>query len=530
MAAAYLNAAQHIAEFIPVDSAGAARYFAAMNRRLLLQSSLGMAALWPARRLLAETSAAALPDIAAKTLTDTTITLRGRDLHELAMSLRGQVLLPHQPGYDHARLVWNGMIDKHPAVIARCASASDAMRVVDFARSHQLLTAVRAGGHSLSGKSTCEGGLVVDVSPMHGVRVDPARRVARVDGGALLQHLDRETSAFGLVTTTGTVSHTGAAGLTLGGGLGRVARHFGLACDNLRSIDVVTADGRMRTASARENADLFWGLRGAGGNFGVVTSFEYDLHPMNPTILGGTIAWPIAQARDVLRFYAEFSSRAPDALNLDVAMVSTPAGPQVLFEACWSGDFADGERVLAPLRAFGKPAFDSIAAIKYLELQSGADGRLAHGIRFYGKSGFATDLSVRSIGQIVDAFSSAPPGSFSIVIQQAGGAIGRKPVSATAFPNRQAKYWIMVSKGWTDPAEDATRLETLRSTWRAIEPLTNGLYVNAMTDDENARVASNYGSNYRRLQQLKAKYDPNNQFRLNVNIEPARPESSVARS
>ena len=489
-----------------------------MNRRALLQTTLGIGALWPARRLLADTSAAALPDIAAKTLTNTTTTLRGRDLHDLAMSLRGQVLLPHQPGYEDARLVWNGMFDKHPAVIARCASGSDAMGVVDFARSHQLLTAVRAGGHSMSGKSTCDGGLVIDLSPMQGVRVDPKRRIARVDGGALLRHLDRETSAFGLVTTTGTVSHTGAAGLTLGGGLGRVGRRFGLACDNLRSLDVVTADGRLRTASADENADLFWGLRGAGGNFGVVTSLEYGLHPMHPTILGGAIAWPIAQARDVLRFYADFSSSAPDELNLDVALVSTPGGAQIQLEACWSADLARGERVLAPVRAFGKPVFDRIAPIEYLELQSGADRRLAHGIRFYGKSGFVTKLTARDIDPLVDVFTNASPGSFSIVIQQAGGAIGRKPMSATAFPNRHANYWVMLSKGWTDPAEDAERLGTLRSAWRAIEPLTNGLYVNAITDDDSARVATNFGSNYQRLQQLKRKCDPDNLFRLNANI------------
>jgi FAD/FMN-containing dehydrogenase len=497
------------------------RILAAMNRRELLHTSLGIAALFPARRLLADTSAAALPDIAAKTLMNTTTTLRGRDLHDLALSLRGQLSLPHQPGYDDARRVWNGMFDKHPAVIARCASASDAMRVVDFARSHQLLTAVRAGGHSLSGKSTCDGGLVVDVSPMQGVRVDPKRRIAHVDGGSLLRHLDRESSAFGLVTTAGTVSHTGAAGLTLGGGLGRVGRRFGLACDNLRSLDVVTADGRLRTANQDENPELFWGLRGAGGNFGVVTSFEYDLHPMSPTILGGAIGWPIAQARDVLRFYADFSTSAPDELNLDVALVSTPDGLQILFEACWSADIARGERVLAPVRSFGKPAFDKIAPMKYLELQSGSDRRLAHGIRFYGKSGFVTNLNVRDIDQLIDVFTNAPPGSFSIVIQQGGGAIGRKPVSATAFPNRHANYWVMLSKSWTDPTEDAERLEKLRSAWKAIEPMTNGLYVNAITDDESARVASNYGSNYPRLRQLKRKYDPSNLFRLNANIVPA---------
>jgi FAD/FMN-containing dehydrogenase len=437
------------------------------------------------------------------------------------MSLRGAVLLPNAPGYDDARRVWNGMFDKQPAVIARCASPSDVVRVVNFAREHQLLTAVRAGGHSMSGKSTCDGGIVIDVSPMQGVRVDPKRRIARVDGGALLQHLDRATREFGLVTTAGTVSHTGAAGLTLGGGLGRVGRHFGLACDNLASVDLVTADGRLLTASSHENAELFWGLRGGGGNFGVATAFEYHLHPMDPTILGGTIAWPIAQAREVLRWYADFSMSAPDELNLDVALASTPDGALIMIEACWSADLAQGERVLQPLRSFGTPAFDKIKPMPYLDLQSDADRRLAHGIRFYGKSGFVTQLTPQSIEQLVDVFAGAPPGSFSIVVQQSGGAIGRRPDSATAFPNRRSNYWLMLSKGWSDPAEDARRLETLRTSWKSIAPLTSGFYVNAITDDERARVAENYGDNYPRLQQVKRRYDPDNQFRLNANVVPA---------
>jgi hypothetical protein len=492
-----------------------------MKRRTLLQTSLGIASLWPARHLLADVPSARLADVAAKTLIGTTTSLRGNDLRDLAMSLHGELLLPDEPRYDNARRVWNGMYDKRPAVIARCASVADAMRVVDFARAHQLLTAVRAGGHSVSGKSTCDGGLVIDVSPMQGVRVDPSRRIARVEGGALLQHLDRETSAFGLVTTAGTVSHTGAAGLTLGGGLGRVGRRFGLACDNLRSVDVITADGRLLTASNDEHADLFWGLRGGGGNFGVAASFEYDLHPMDPTILGGAIGWPIAQARDVLSFYADFSMSAPDELNLDMAMVATPDGMRIVLEVCWSADLARGERVVEPIRALGKPAFDNIAPMKYLELQSASDGRLAHGIRFYGKSGFITELNARNIDQLVDVFAGAPPGSFSIVIQQSGGAIGRTPISATAFPNRGANYWLMLSKSWTDPTQDVPRIETLRAAWKALEPITDGIYVNAITDDERARVPINYGNNYLRLQQLKRKYDPNNQFRLNANVLPA---------
>lgn len=463
---------------------------------------------------------ASLPEIPATTLTGSTTVLRGTDLGDLAKILRGEVFVPDAPGYDGARRVWNAVFDKHPAVVARCASPSDVVRVVNFAREHQLLTAVRAGGHSLSGKSTCEGGIVIDVSAMQSVRVDPERRIATVSGGALLQHLDRATRAFGLVTTTGTVSHTGAAGLTLGGGLGRVGRRFGLTCDNLRSVDLITAAGRSLTAGPHENPDLLWALRGGGGNFGVATSFEYGLHAMDPTILGGTITWPVSQARDVLRFYAEFSMSAPDELNLDVALVSMPEGAQVMIEACWSSDLARGERVLASLRSFGKPASDRIAPMQYLDLQSDADRRLAHGIRFYGKSGFITELTPRSIEQLVDVFVSAPPGSFSIVLQQAGGAIGRKSVTATAFPNREANYWLMLSKSWKDMAEDAQHLETLRGAWRSIAHVTRGLYVNSITDDERSRVAENYGANYPRLQQLKRRYDPGNQFRLNANVVP----------
>lgn len=492
-----------------------------MKRRTLLRTALGISTLWPVRQLVAGLPVAALPDIPAATLLNTTTSLRGSDLRDLAMGLSGELLWPHRSGYDDARRVWNGMVDKRPALIARCATASDAMRVVDFARAHQLLTAVRAGGHSLSGKSTCDGGLVIDVSPMRSVRVDPDRRIARVAGGALLGDLDRETSAYGLVTTAGTVSHTGAAGLTLGGGLGRVGRRFGLACDNLRSVDVVTADGRLRTASRDEHADLFWGLRGGGGNFGVATSFEYDLHPMEQRILGGAIGWPVAQARDVLRFYADFSINAPDELNLDVALVSTPDGPQIVFEPCWTADIASGERILEPVRAFGKPAFDRIAPVSYRDVQSSSDERLPHGIRFYGKSGFVTRFTRGNIEQLIEVFTAAPPGSFSIVIQHAGGAIGRKPVGDSAFPNRDANYWIMLSKSWTDRAQDASRLETLRAAWKQLESVTSGLYVNAITDDERARVAGNYGRNYARLQQVKRKYDPNNQFRLNANIVPA---------
>jgi FAD/FMN-containing dehydrogenase len=461
-------------------------------------------------------------DFPARTLAGGAAALRGTDIQDLAASMRGRVLIAGQDGYDQARRVWNAMFDRRPAVIARCASPSDVMRAVTFAREHQLLTAVRAGGHSLSGKSTCDGGIVIDMTPMQAVRVDPKARTARVEGGALLAHLDRETKAFGLVTTAGTVSHTGAAGLTLGGGFGRVGRRFGLACDNLRSVDIVTADGRCLTASDDENADLFWGVRGGGGNFGVVTSFEYRLHPMDPMILGGPIAWPLVQAREVLQFYSEFTAKAPDELNLDPAIVWGPGGQAlVMLEACWSADKAQGERVLQPLRAFGKPVIDNIAAMPYLALQSGGDEHNAPGSRFYSKSGFFTEMKPDDIDLLIEVFEQSPPNRMAIIMQQGGGAIGRKPVNATAFPNRRGNYWVMAASRWQDPALDEQNIATVRSAWKRVEPHTSGFYVNAMADEEFNRVAANYGTNYPRLVQVKKKYDPGNQFRLNANVLPA---------
>ena len=492
-----------------------------MRRRDFLQASLAAAAVLPAQRLIAA-DAASVTDVPAKTLTGTVTTLRGTDVRDLAASMRGPVLVAGQDGYDSARRVWNAMFDKKPAVIARCASPSDVMRAVTFAREHHLLTAVRAGGHSLSGKSTCDGGIMIDVSLMQGVRVDPKARIARVEGGSLLAHLDRETKAFGLVTTAGTVSHTGAAGLTLGGGFGRVGRRFGLACDNLRSVDIVTANGQLLSASDEENQDLFWGLRGGGGNFGVATSFEYRLHEMDPTILGGVIAWPAAQARDLLRFYAEFSHSAPDELNTDLTLAPGPNGQSLaMLEVCWSADKAAGERVLKPLRAFGKPLFDKIGAMPYLAMQSGNDESSAAGSRFYSKSGFFTDMTPAITDTLLEAFENAAPGRVAIMLQQGGGVIGRKAVNSAAFPNRRANYWAMAAIGWKDAAEDEKNIATARGAWKRIEPLTSGLYVNSMSEDEYSRVAANYGPNYPRLQKVKKQHDPENLFRLNANVLPA---------
>lgn len=488
-----------------------------MNRREMLRMSAAATAIFPGVRLVLADSATTPPEVEARNLSGGATTLRGADVKDLVANMRGQVLVPGQEGYDNARRVWNATISKHPAVIARCAAPSDVMRVVTFARDHQLLTAVRAGGHSVSGKSTCDGGIVIDVSPMQGVRVDPAARLARIEGGALLGHLDREAQHFDLVTTAGTVSHTGAAGLTLGGGLGRLCRRFGLACDNLRSVDVITADGKLVTASDQQNADLFWAVRGGGGNFGVVTSFEYQLHPMDRTVLAGRIDWPMAQAREVLDFYAEFSARAPDELNLDIGIY----GGAVSIRPCWSANLAEGERVLQPLRAFGRPVRNEISAMSYVSLQRSADSATGWGRRFYAKSGFVEQFTPALIERLVEVFGNKLPGSMGLAVQHAGGGVGRVPVNATAFANRTAGYWLMLSEGWSDTAADQNIISTIRSAWKRIEPLTSGFYTNAMSETEDARVAANFGPNYPRLQQVKRKYDPGNLFRLNANIAPA---------
>jgi len=495
-----------------------------MKRRDFVRSSLSLAALWPAGALLPRMVLAATEpttDLPAVTLSGDATTLLRAEVAELGSALRGTLLLPGQSGYDEARKVWNGMFDKRPALIARCAAPTDVMLAVTFAREHRLLTAVRGGGHSFSGKSTCEGGIVIDLSPMRGVRVEPARRLARIEGGALQGFLDREASAFGLVTTTGTVSHTGAAGLTLGGGFGRVARRFGLSCDNLHAIDVVTADGRLVTANERDNAELFWGVRGGGGNFGVATSFEYRLHPMDPMVLAGNIVWPFEQAREVLRFYADFSMQAPDELNLDLVLRGMPDGNRIIaVQACWSADHAAGAAALQSLRSFGRPASDTIAPLSYVELQASGDAGSAPGTRRYVKSGFFANLDP-AIDAILEAFRSAEAGTIGFSMQHAGGAISRTAPDATAFANRDVRYWANCSTKSLAATEDESRIAVVRRAWKIVEPHTSGFYVNAMSEDLQSKVDVNYGRNYARLVELKNKYDPGNLFRLNANIKPA---------
>ena len=489
-----------------------------MKRREFVGAGLALAAAWPMRGFASVLKG--VGDLPAKTLAGGGVVLPGSSIEALAASLGGDVLLADSQDYDRTRRVWNAMFDKKPALIVRCKGASDVRHAVDFAREHQLLTAVRAGGHSLSGKSTCDGGLVIDLQQMQGVRVDPEAKRAYLESGSLLRQLDLESAAFGLITTAGTVSHTGAAGLTLGGGFGRLGRRFGLACDNAASFDVVTADGHFLRASDDENADLYWGLRGGGGNFGVVTSIEYRLHRMDPTILGGNIVWPIDQARDVMRYYRDIAADAPDVVSLAPDLHHEPDGAMFGIEVCWSGDHSEGETWLKKLRAFGKPVRDDIAPMSYLAMQIGADEFLGPGKYYYLKSGFITELKDDGIDLIIDAFRRMPDWYF-LFFDHGGGAYRRMAPDATAFPNREAQFLLGTVGGWPNKDGIDENIAKMRANWHELEPLTRGFYTNLTDPDTTmAGYRENYGANFERLVALKAKYDPMNLFRLNANVPP----------
>jgi hypothetical protein len=489
-----------------------------MKRRQFIGTGLAIAATWPMRGLAAILKD--VGDLPAKTLAGDDVLLRGSSVEAFAASLRGDVVLPGFDDYEQARHIWNGMFDMRPAMIARCTGASDVIQAVNFAREHRLLTSVRGGGHSFSGKSTCNGGIVIDLQPMQGVRVDPVARRAWLETGSRLGQLDRETQAFGLATTAGTVADTGAAGLTLGGGLGRLGSRFGLTCDNLVGADVVTAAGDLVHASETENADLLWGLRGGGGNFGVATSFEYRLHPVDPTVLAGNIAWPIQRARDVLRFVRDFADRMPDELNLSPTLVWTPDGAVISVEACWSADHGAGVKALAPLRTLGKPISDSIGPMSYVALQSAADPGLPAGNNYYAKSGFLPALDDAGIDLIIATFLEGPT-RYLLFVEPYGGAYRRVAVDATAFPNRKEKFFALMISQWAAGEDSAQRLANLRSSWKPIEGLARGFYTNlADPDTSGALIHDNYGPNLPRLGALKAKYDPMNMFRLNANVLP----------
>ncbi|MBV8096550.1 MAG: FAD-binding oxidoreductase [Acetobacteraceae bacterium] len=454
------------------------------------------------------------------------LTLSAADVADLRAALRGEVLTAGDTDYDDARRLWNGAFNRKPALIARCAGAADVMHAVGFASAHGVLTSVRGGGHSLSGQSVCDGGLEIDLSQMRSVHVDPARKLARAEPGVLLGQFDREAQAFGLATTAGTASDTGLAGLTLGGGMGRIGQKYGLTIDNLIGAEVVTADCKLLRASADENPDLYWAVRGGGGNFGVVTSFEYRLHEVGPMLYGGDIWFPFSGARQLLRSFVDYIASAPDELYVNVDIdVSEKDPPDVSFNVCYCGSPADGERVLAPLRRLGKPAGDKLGPATYVKLQGAADPVKPFPYGGYFKGGLARALSPALIDVVVDYVEATPfPSGFGeINFQPCSGAAGRVAPEATAFWNRHASYNMGVYALWKVPGDGAERdTAWTRAAWEQLEPFTEGYYVNLGESDAHAhRVQAAYGGNYPRLAALKKRYDPANLFRLNANIKPA---------
>lgn len=494
-----------------------------MNRRHFLHSAVatGVASALPLRLVLADMSGVS-DQIAAVSGTGAEVVIERAAVQELADSLRGSLLLPGNVGYDVARRVLNESIDRHPAMIVQPTGVADIQNAVTFARERDLLLAVKCGGHSYAGKSTCQGGLQIDLSTFRHARVDPKSRTAFVAGGSLLGELDREAMAHGLVTTAGTVSHTGVGGLTLGGGFGRLGRRFGLALDNVGGFDIVTADGRLRHASADVNSDLYWALRGGGGNFGVVTSFEFGLHPMQPDIVGGEVMYPIDRAREIVAFYTDYAFTAPEELYCDFWMqrTMTGEGDGVGIHVCFSGPEAQAEKALAPLRALGKPLFDSIRKQPYVAIQQSWDNTDPRNEGQYLKSGFVNDLPAELANRLVDGFEGDPGRNTTLFFQHSGGAIGRVAPDATAFAHRKSQANMFCTVTWPLDSDATPQIDYLRRYWTELEPYTDGWYTNDASDEPQRVLNANYQGNFARLQKIKNQHDPGNLFRLNANIKP----------
>jgi FAD/FMN-containing dehydrogenase len=460
-----------------------------------------------------------------------TIDLGNDVIERLEASRPGKVLPPGSPGYDEARTIWNAMIDRRPGLIIRCSSTADVVEGVRLAREHDLILAVRGGGHNIAGNAVNDGGLMLDLSPMKSIQVDQGKRTARVGPGATLADFDREAQAFGLATPVGVNSTTGIAGLTLGGGFGWLSRRLGLTIDNLLSAEVVLASGEVVQTSATQNPDLFWGIRGGGGNFGIVTSFEFQLHKIGPEVLSGLIIHPLAAAKDVLRFYREFLPTTPEEFACWFVMRKAPPlpflapewhGKEILALAvCYSGPIAEGEKIAAPLRQFGQPVADVIAPHPFTAWQTILDPLLTPGLRNYWKSHYFKEVSDGLIDVLVEYARKIPDPNTEIAFAQLGGAISRVPADATAYAARDAEFTINVHGRWEDAAKDAECIGWARDLFRAAAPFaSSGAYVNFLTQEEGDRVRVAYGRNYDRLVKLKNKYDPRNLFRVNQNIRP----------
>ena len=453
-------------------------------------------------------------------------------VEQLRAGFRGELVLPGDVDYDEARAVWNGMIDRRPALIARCAGVADVVAAVGFAREHGLLTAIRGGGHNVAGNAVCDGGIVVDVSPMKGVAVDPRRRTVHAQGGLTWGELDRETQVHGLATTGGLVSSTGIAGFTLGGGIGWLQRAHGLACDNLVSAEVVTAEGTVVRASDDEHPDLYFGLRGGGGNFGVVTSFEFRLHPVGP-VLGGNVLYPLDAARDVLIGWSDFASTAPDELTTMAAFITVPPLPfipehlhgtqAVAIAFCYLGPEAEGQRLVAPLAELAPGGVALVHAMPYTVLQTMFDPAAPAGKLNYWKSEYLSGLTEEAAEALVDGVRRIGSPLTQVHVHQLGGAMSRVPEGETAFAHRSAPFLLNVIGMWEDPGESELHIAWARELWESMQPFSaGGAYVNFLGEEGGDRVRAAYDERtFERLAAVKQAYDPENFFRLNQNIRPA---------
>ena len=458
-------------------------------------------------------------------------TLAPEVLGTLSSSLRGRLLAAGDPDYDGARRVWNGMHDRRPALIVQCEGTGDVIDAVKFARAHGLLISVRGGGHNVAGTSVTNGGMMIDLSPMRGIRVDPDRRTASVQPGATWADVDRETQAFGLVVPGGNISTTGVAGLTLGGGMGWLRRKLGLSCDNLLAADIVTADGRFHSVSASREQDLFWAIRGGGGNFGIVTAFEFRLHPLGPTIMFAAPLYPVEAAADAIHYWRRYCAQAPDEVSSYVFFMTIPHAPEFP-EALWGrqvvalpgvycGHHDDGEHALAPLRRFDQPLLDLSGRIPYTSLQQTFDWMFPTGHYYYWKTANLRSLDDDVVDVLVECGTTRSSPGTVVGIWQLGGAIARLRPDDSAYPRRHAPYLVNIDSAWTDGAETSRHVAWTRETWHSLQPFSDGgMYLHYGSLEEEAQVRVAYGANYDRLVGIKHRYDPDNFFRLNQNIRP----------
>jgi FAD/FMN-containing dehydrogenase len=458
-------------------------------------------------------------------------TLLNEATQKLKGKVKGQVVLPSDPNYDEVRKIWNAMIDRRPAVIVRCAKADDIPHALELARLNGLEVSIRGAGHNIAGNALCEGGLMIDLSTMKNVRVDVTNRRAFVEPGATLADFDEAVQKHGLATPMGINSTTGVSGLTLGGGFGWLTRKSGMTVDNLVSAEVIIADGKKIRASENETADLFWAIRGGGGNFGIVTQFEFKLHPVGPQILAGLIVFPSKQAKQVLRQYREFVESAPEELSVWVVLRQAPplpflakevhGKPVVVLAICHVGDIAEGEKLTKPLRRFGEVQGEHIGAQPYVQWQKAFDPLLTPGARNYWKSHNFTELRDEALDAMIEFANKLPSSQCEIFIGLISGAANRIPAQAMAYAHRDARFVLNVHGRWDEAAQDETGIAWARAFFKASAPYASaGAYVNFMTEDEGDRVVAAYGANYARLAQIKQRYDPNNVFHLNQNIKP----------